>query len=346
MSYLQSLPVVEGIGAAGHPALAIGDALVREGCRTPSDRNAGTTRFMIMMLLLLLLLLLLLTMMVMMICCRSCADHHGRITGDGGKNWRLHRNYPYGGVAHEISISEKQRCQAVDCGAYSPPPPPPARGWHQLMMPAGLQASAATRLHIIDLSSVDAARRLYSLRMKEGTKVSDHLNAFNNIICELESIGEKMKDENKAITLLCALPDTYETLITSLSCTKEDSLDLDTVCSALLADELRKKVSLGSSKGETEALVVRGRYKERENMSKHFSRSKSKNRSKSRNRNDKRLCWFCGKSRHMKKDCLKRKGSNGGRDNGESSSSKQNSNQTIKHIKLKKQHLVLLMMRS
>nr|CAD1834518.1 unnamed protein product [Ananas comosus var. bracteatus] len=81
-------------------------------------------------------------------------------------------------------------------------------------------------------------RRLYSLRMKEGTKVSEHLNVFNNIICELESIGEKMKDEDKAITLLCTLPDSYETLITSLSCTKEDSLDLDTVCSALLADEL------------------------------------------------------------------------------------------------------------
>nr|CAD1842820.1 unnamed protein product [Ananas comosus var. bracteatus] len=94
---------------------------------------------------------------------------------------------------------------------------------------------------------------------------------------------------------------------------------------ALLADELRKKVTLGSSEGETEALIVRGRYKERENMSRNFSRSKSKNRSKSRNRNDKRLCWFCGKSGHMKKDCLKRKGSNGGRDNGESSSSKQNS---------------------
>nr|CAD1829287.1 unnamed protein product [Ananas comosus var. bracteatus] len=171
--------------------------------------------------------------------------------------------------------------------------------------------------------------------MKEGTKVSDHLNVFNDIICELESIGEKMKYEDKAITLLCTLPDSYETLITSLSCTKEDSLDLDTVCSALLANELRKKVTLGSSEGETEALVVRGHYKERENMSKYFSRSKSKNRSKSRNRNDKRLCWFCGKSGHMKKDCLKRKGSNGGRDNGESSSGKQNSKSNNKAHQVK-----------
>ena len=89
--------------------------------------------------------------------------------------------------------------------------------------------------------------------MKESTIISEHLNIFNNIICELENIGEKMKDEDKAILLLCILLDSYDTLIINLSCTKEDFLDMDTVSSALLADELRRKVTLESLESETDA---------------------------------------------------------------------------------------------
>jgi hypothetical protein len=46
--------------------------------------------------------------------------------------------------------------------------------------------------------------------------------------------------------------------------------------------------------------VVRGRPKERGQGQRDFSRSKSKGRK------SKLKCWFCGKSRHLKKDCWKR----------------------------------------
>ena len=48
-------------------------------------------------------------------------------------------------------------------------------------------------------------RQLYSLRMKEGTSIADHLNAFNTVLVQLQSIEVKIQSEDKAITLLCSL---------------------------------------------------------------------------------------------------------------------------------------------
>jgi len=49
-------------------------------------------------------------------------------------------------------------------------------------------------------------RQLNSLRMKDGTKVEEHLNIFNTLICQLLDIEVKIQEEAKAITLLCSLP--------------------------------------------------------------------------------------------------------------------------------------------
>jgi hypothetical protein len=47
-------------------------------------------------------------------------------------------------------------------------------------------------------------RKLYSLRMKEGTKIDDHLNTFNTLLVQLTSMGVKFQSEDKTITLLCS----------------------------------------------------------------------------------------------------------------------------------------------
>ena len=39
--------------------------------------------------------------------------------------------------------------------------------------------------------------------MAEGAKISDHLSVLNGIVSELEAIGVKIKDEDKALRLLC-----------------------------------------------------------------------------------------------------------------------------------------------
>jgi hypothetical protein len=140
-------------------------------------------------------------------------------------------------------------------------------------------------------------RQLYSLRMKEGTKTVDHLNTFNTLIIQLTSMEVKFEDEDKAITLLCSLPDSWDNLLTSISFSSTKVLDCDSIVGALLAEEMRRKSSQETS--TSEAMLVRGRTKEKNERS--FSRSKS------RHKKGKEKCWYCGKTGHLKKDCWKRK---------------------------------------
>ena len=45
-------------------------------------------------------------------------------------------------------------------------------------------------------------RRLFNLKMGEGIFVTDHINEFNTILAQLESVQIKFEDEVKALILL------------------------------------------------------------------------------------------------------------------------------------------------
>jgi hypothetical protein len=97
--------------------------------------------------------------------------------------------------------------------------------------------------------------------MKEGMRVVDHLNTFNTLIVQLTSMEVKLEDEDKAITLLCLFPESWDSLVTSISFSSTDVLDYDSVVGALLAEEMRRKSSQETS--TSEAMVIRGRPKEK-----------------------------------------------------------------------------------
>ena len=59
--------------------------------------------------------------------------------------------------------------------------------------------------------------QLYSLRMKEGIKIVDHLNNFNTLLVQLTRMGVKFESEDKAITLLCSLPESWDHFVTSIN---------------------------------------------------------------------------------------------------------------------------------
>ena len=103
-------------------------------------------------------------------------------------------------------------------------------------------------------------RQLYSLRM-EGTKIADHLNVFNTLIFQLSDMEVKMEEEDKAITLLCSLPDSWDHFVTSIILSTADSLKLESIVGALLSEEVRRKSSIETS--APEAMVARGQSKER-----------------------------------------------------------------------------------
>ena len=64
-------------------------------------------------------------------------------------------------------------------------------------------------------------KRLYSLRMSEGGDMLGHIQVFDQISNELLNVGVKMEEEDKALLLLCSLPTSYDSLVTTLLYGKE-----------------------------------------------------------------------------------------------------------------------------
>eukprot|EP00253_Pinus_taeda_P009679 PITA_09679 len=141
-------------------------------------------------------------------------------------------------------------------------------------------------------------RNLYNLRMKEGTMITDHLNTFNTLMVQLESIEVKFESEDKAVTLLCSFPRSWDHFVTSISLSSSKTIEFDDVVGALLFEETRKRSN--SETSTSEAMMVKGHSRER-----HFSKHNNLC-SKLKGKKGKVKCWFCGKSGHLKKDYWKR----------------------------------------
>ena len=55
-------------------------------------------------------------------------------------------------------------------------------------------------------------KKLYNPTMKDGDLVTKHLNAFNTVVSQLASVDIKISDEDKCISLLCSLPNSWDSL--------------------------------------------------------------------------------------------------------------------------------------
>jgi hypothetical protein len=77
-------------------------------------------------------------------------------------------------------------------------------------------------------------KKLYNLRMRDGDSVAEHLNAFNTVVSQLVSVDIKISDEDKCISLLCSLPDSWDSLVVAIS-SNTTSLKFEEVVSSLLS---------------------------------------------------------------------------------------------------------------
>jgi hypothetical protein len=62
--------------------------------------------------------------------------------------------------------------------------------------------SLANKLHLKE--------RLYTIHMSESTSMQSHLNEFNSIIVDLESLDVKIDNEDKIILLVVSLPSSFK----------------------------------------------------------------------------------------------------------------------------------------
>jgi hypothetical protein len=120
-------------------------------------------------------------------------------------------------------------------------------------------------------------KKLYLLRMSDGSSVTKHLNVFNTVLSQLSSVDIKITEEEKCISLLCSLPDSCDSLVVDIGNNTTTPM-LEDVVSSMLSEEMRRKNMEGSTK---DALVVRGWQVDKDKKRLFDIKFKSKGRSKS-----------------------------------------------------------------
>jgi len=76
-------------------------------------------------------------------------------------------------------------------------------------------------------------KKLYNLRMEDGDLVTEHMNAFNTVVSQLASVDIKTSDEDKCISLLCSIPDSWDSLVIATG-SNATTLQFDEIVSSLL----------------------------------------------------------------------------------------------------------------
>ncbi|KAK2984532.1 hypothetical protein RJ640_025029 [Escallonia rubra] len=113
-------------------------------------------------------------------------------------------------------------------------------------------------------------KRLFNMRMSKNGSIIDHLNDFNGITNQLESIGINFDDEIRALLFLCSLPDSWNNLVTTVNnSTVSGMLTFNDVMSSVMNDEMRRK-TIGDGISYSTALSVesRGRQNKAEKQGK------------------------------------------------------------------------------
>ena len=144
-------------------------------------------------------------------------------------------------------------------------------------------------------------RRLVNLKYKNGHSVAEHTSDFQGLVNQLNALKMKIEDELQALLLLSSLPDSWDTLVISLSNSAPNgNLTMDMVKDSLFNEEARRKEQGISS--ETEALVTENRRRGKNRKPKGHGKSKGRSQSRGKS-SERRKCYHCGKEGHMKRNC-------------------------------------------
>ena len=90
-------------------------------------------------------------------------------------------------------------------------------------------------------------KKLYSLKLKDGESVQEHIKSMTETFNELSVVGDPITEEDRVVHLLASLPDSYSMLVTALEACP-DVPKMETVTERLLHEE-RKRTDSDISNG-------------------------------------------------------------------------------------------------
>jgi len=77
-------------------------------------------------------------------------------------------------------------------------------------------------------------------RKKLHIMVTEHLKVFNTMVSQLLSVDIKISDEDECVSLLCSLPDSWDSLVIAIG-RNATALQFDEIVSSLMTKEIRRK---------------------------------------------------------------------------------------------------------
>ena len=89
-------------------------------------------------------------------------------------------------------------------------------------------------------NKLELRRRLYSLKLREGDSVQEHIRKMIEIFEELAVIGDPVTEEDRVVYLLASLPESYNMLVTALEA-NSDVPQMEVVTERLLHEERKQQ---------------------------------------------------------------------------------------------------------
>lgn len=130
-------------------------------------------------------------------------------------------------------------------------------------------------------SRVSLLKRLCSVNLSEGGDMEGHLVVLDDLFERLENVGQKLDELLKVAMILRSLPNSFDSLVMALESRPDADITLDLVKSKLL-DAHQRHTDRSNGKSVSEKAM----------------KSNTK-------RDDEKVCFFCKRPGHYKKNCRK-----------------------------------------
>ena len=82
-------------------------------------------------------------------------------------------------------------------------------------------------------------RKLFSLKLREGESVHQHVKTMTEVFEALAVIGDAVSEEDRVVHLLASLPDSYDMLVTAFEAQSETVPKWELVTERLIHKELK-----------------------------------------------------------------------------------------------------------